>query len=120
MATALKPEAAAALAEACRPVIVVADRMDDQLSPGDAVALDVHVVSDAHVPLADVVLGASLRWATGSQEWRWTGDVPADDCVRVGIVRFVVPDAPGGLWLDLVLEHGDEVASNRYEAIVSR
>jgi hypothetical protein len=40
--------------------------------------------------------------------------------VRIGTLQFVVPDAPGGLWLDLALEHGDEVASNRYEAIVSR
>jgi len=110
----------AAVTDACRRVIVVADRMDDQLSPGDAVALDVHVVSDAHVALSDVVLSASLRWANGSQDWRWTGDVPADDCVRVGIVRFVVPDAPGSIRLDLVLEHGDEVATNRYDAVISR
>ena len=109
-----------AVTDACRRVIVVADRMDDQLAPGDAVALDVHVVSDAHVPLQDVVLSASLRWGTGSHEWRWVGNVPADDCVRVGIVRFVVPDAPGSIRLDLVLEHGDEVATNRYDAVVNR
>ena len=50
--------------------------------------------------------------------WRWRGDVPPDDCVRVGIVRFVVPDAPGSIWLDLALVYGDEAASNRYEAII--
>ena len=66
------------------------------------------------------VFTALLRWPGGSHRWRWSGDVPADSCVRIGTIQFVVPDAPGGLWLDLVLEHGDEVASNRYEAIVSR
>ncbi len=109
-----------AVTDACRRVIVVAERLDDQLSPGTAIALDVHVVSDLHAALDGVVLSASLRWNNGSHDWRWTGNVPADDCVRVGIVRFVVPDAPGAIRLDLVLEHGDEVATNRYDAVIVR
>ena len=27
---------------------------------------------------------------------------------------------PGELWLDLVVEHGDEVATNRYVSIIAR
>ena len=46
--------------------------------------------------------------------------MPPDDCVRVGVVRFVVPDAPGSIWLDLALVYGDEAASNRYESIIER
>lgn len=109
-----------AVVDACRPVIVVAERLADHVTVGDAVALDVHAVSDLHRELTDVVCTAVLRWPGGSHHWRFGGDLPADSCVRIGTLQFVVPDAPGGLWLDLALEHGDEVASNRYEAIVSR
>jgi len=41
-----------------------------------------------------------------------------DSVARVGIVRFVVPDVPGELWLDLTIEHDDELATNRYVATV--
>ena len=109
-----------AVVDACRPVIVVAERLPDQVSVGTAHALDVHAVSDLHRPLDAVVCNAVLRWPGGSHRWQWAGDLPADDCVRIGTIQFVVPDAPGGLWLDLALEHGDEVATNRYEAIVTR
>jgi len=110
----------AALTDACRPVIVVAERMADHVTVGDPIALDIHAISDLHRPLDSVVCTATLRWPGGSHRWQWRGDVPADDCVRIGTIQFVVPDTPGGLWLDLALEHGDEVASNRYEAIVTR
>jgi beta-mannosidase len=114
-----RPKAAyQAMIDACRPVIVVADRMPDTVRRGEAVALDVHVVSDLRRPLDDVECTAALRWPGGGHTWKWHGNVPADDCVRVGIVRFVVPDAPGELWLDLTIEHGDEVATNRYTSTV--
>lgn len=109
-----------AVTEACRPVIVVADPLPPRLTAGDPVALDVHVVSDLRTQLEDIVCTAVLRWPGGSHTWTWRGDTPPDSCVRVGIVRFVVPDAPGELWLDLTLEHGDLVATNRYESSINR
>lgn len=109
-----------AVTDACRPVIVVADRIAERVRPGDAFALDVHVVSDLHRVLDQVGLSATMRWPGGSHTWQWRGDVPPDDCVRVGTIQFVVPDAPGQLWLDLSLEHGDEVATNRYESTIAR
>lgn len=109
-----------AVTDACRPVIVVADRIADRVRPGDAFALDVHVVSDLHRVLDQVGLSATMRWPGGSHTWHWRGDVPPDDCVRVGTIQFVVPDTPGQLWLDLSLEHGDEVATNRYESTIVR
>lgn len=109
-----------AVTDACRPVIVVADRLDAQVQVGAAMALEVHVVSDLHHRLDDVHCTATLRWPDGRHEWQWRGDVPADDCVRVGMVRFVVPDAPGSMCLDLAVEHGEEVATNRYDAIITR
>nr|AGC71333.1 beta-mannosidase [uncultured bacterium A1Q1_fos_515] len=109
-----------AVTEACRPVIVVADPLAPEVQSGTPIALDVHVVSDLRTVLDGIVCTAVLRWAGGSHRWAWRGDAPPDGCVRVGMVRFVVPDAPGDLWLDLTLEHGDLVATNRYEASIIR
>ncbi|MEO6156642.1 MAG: hypothetical protein ABIQ39_03325, partial [Ilumatobacteraceae bacterium] len=106
------------VADACRPVIVTAELMPKTVHPGDAIGLDVHVVSDVHRLLEDTECRATLRWPGGEHSWQWHGDVPPDSCVRVGIVRFVVPDVEGELWLDLVVEHGDEVASNRYTSVI--
>ena len=103
-----------AVADACRPVIVVADTLPAEVAAGDALALDVHVVNDLHHPLDDIRCTAALRWPGGGHQWAWTGSVPPDDCVRVGMVRFVVPDTAGELWLDLTLEHAETTATNRY------
>jgi beta-mannosidase len=92
-----------ALAAACAPVIVVADRPDAQYEPGDALALDVHVVSDRRVPLLNAKVTADLRWFGGNETWTWGGDMPADSCVRVGTVQAIVPDAAGPLTLELKL-----------------
>jgi hypothetical protein len=109
-----------ALAEACAPVIVVADRPAAGYTPGESVALDVHVVSDLRVALDDGVVTAQLSWAGGHREWRWAGAVPADGCVRVGTVEVETPDAPGPITLDLTFESGERKVSNRYEAVISR
>jgi hypothetical protein len=94
--------------------------MPDKVSVGDSLALDVHVVSDVRRLLEDTTCTVKLSWPGGSHAWRWGGDVPPDSCVRVGTIQFVVADAPGELWLDLVVEHGDEVATNRYVSIIAR
>ena len=108
-----------ALADACRPVIVVADRLPAVAAPGSTLALDVHVVSDLRTPIDVAVVTARVTWSGGSHGWRFGGAIPADDCVRVGTLSIVVPDAPGVLTLDLDLVAGDVVASNRYEMLVS-
>ena len=105
-----------AVVEACHPVIVVAEPLPAEVTPGDAMALDVHVVSDLRQPLDDVRCTATLRWPGGHHQWAWSGSVPPDSCVRVGTVQFVAPKATGELWLDLTLEHPDAAATNRYTA----
>jgi hypothetical protein len=50
-------------------------------------------------------VAAKLTWPGGEHLWRWTGDVPADACVRVGTLQFVVPETEGALSLALVLHH---------------
>lgn len=109
-----------AVVDACRPVIVVADRLPAAVGVGDSFALDIHVVSDVRRLLEDTVCTARLSWPGGSHAWRWGGDVPPDSCVRVGTIQFVVADSPGELWLDLVVEHGDEIATNRYTTVIER
>jgi beta-mannosidase len=102
-----------ALAHACQPVIVVADRLPAAVRPGQALALDVHVVSDRREPLIGCVVTARLAWTSGAHEWRFAGDVDADACVRVGTLQAVVPSSAGPLTLELLLD-GPVHASNAY------
>jgi beta-mannosidase len=111
------PKAAyGALRDACRPVIVVADRLPATVAPGDALALDVHVVSDLRTPIGSATVRAVLAWTGGSHAWTWAGDIGADECRRVGTLQVVVPDSPGPLDLTLTLEAGDHSTGNHYEA----
>jgi beta-mannosidase len=103
-----------ALREACAPVIVVADPLPAAVEGGETLALDVHVVSDLRVPLAGGVVRAVLTWEGGGHEWAWEGDVPADSCVLIGTLQFVVPDGVTKVTLDLALSAGDVTAANRY------
>ncbi|HEV2070514.1 MAG TPA: hypothetical protein VGR26_12030 [Acidimicrobiales bacterium] len=109
-----------ALVEACRPVIVVAERPPAMVAPGDALALDVHVVSDLRRPLSGAMVEARMSWAGGDHRWRWQGDVEVDACVRVATIQFVVPEVGEAcpLALDLRLRAGAVEASNHYEATI--
>lgn len=110
-----------AFVAACRPVIVVADAPPPFLAPGEDLELGVHVVSDERVDRPDAVISAVLRSPVGERRWRWQGDVPADECTRVGTIEWTVPTTPGCVSLELCLEAGGagEVrATNRYESRV--
>ena len=100
----------AALRDACRPVIPVADRFPAEVVVGQALALDVHVVSDRREELEGVEVRAALRWEGGEQHWRFGGTVAPDTCLRVGTLAVEVPDAPGRMELELVLTGPDAVA----------
>ena len=54
------------LAAACAPVIVVAERPAAHYAPGEAIDLDVHVVSDRRDAMAAVRTTATVRFADGS------------------------------------------------------
>lgn len=108
-----------ALSDACRPVIVVADRLPATVAPGDPIALDVHAVSDLRVPCAEVTVSATMSWTNGRHSWRWTGDLDADCVVRVGTISFVAPAAVGPLILELELVAETVAASNRYESTIT-
>jgi len=107
-----------ALRAACAPVIVVADRLPERVTVGEALALDVHVVSDLRRPLDGVIVTATLTWPDGARSWRWQGDLGADTCQRVGTAQIVVPNATGSLSLELALDAGHHRAENRYETTI--
>jgi beta-mannosidase len=110
-----------ALASACAPVIVVADRLAPAYAPGQPVAAAVHVVSDLRSPLTGNEVLARLAWPGGERTWRFAGDVDADTCAYVGTLRVTLPTGtvPGPLTLDLSLEWREGKACNRYESEVS-
>ena len=99
-------------------MIVVADRLPEAVRPGDALALDVHVVSDRRIDLSGRV-DVELRWASGAHRWSFAGEVPADSCVRVGTVQFEVPAADGLLTLALSGPVGDDELDNEYAAPIA-
>ncbi|MDP9074753.1 MAG: hypothetical protein M3N98_11370 [Actinomycetota bacterium] len=108
-----------ALAGACAPVIVVADRPAESYQPGQDIRLDIHVVSDLRVAIVGAVVHARLSWPGGNRAWSFQGDLGPDSCVRVGSVQLTAPDAPGPLVLDLDLERTGGQAHNRYESHIS-
>lgn len=103
-----------ALVDACRPVIVVADPIAEHAHVGEALSLDVHVISE----LRDAVVGAEIKaelTVDGEKRtWRWGGDIPADDVVLVGTVTWPALDADANVALDLELTSGSATATNRY------
>ena len=108
-----------AVTDACRPVIVVADRMPEHTKPGASLALNVHVVNDLRHALVDAVVVARLSWPGGERSWRFAGTVRADACALVGTLQFVTPDVTGALTLDLTLEHAAAAATNRYGTLLT-
>jgi beta-mannosidase len=107
-----------ALTEACRPVIVVADRLPETVMPGDCLAVDVHVVNDLRTSIDGARLGAHLRWSNGEHEWSYEGTADADGVNKIATLQFVVPDAPGDLWLDLTLEADHVAVTNRTQTLI--
>jgi beta-mannosidase len=109
-----------ALRDACRPVIVVADRPPEHVHPGDRLVLDIHAVSDARIAFSNIIVQVDLSYGTEAQRaWTFRGDLPADSCVRVGSVDIDVPDvseptAERPLVLDLRLSGPGLDVTNRY------
>jgi beta-mannosidase len=108
-----------ALRSACAPVIVVADRPPAIVTVGETVALDVHVVNDRRDPVDPAVVDVVVRWAGGDERWRFGGAVGSDECVKVGMIEFEVPDTLGALTIDLELTAGEIHATNHYATVVT-
>ncbi len=100
-------------------MIVVADRPPDIVSPGESIELDVHVVNDLRDAIDPAVVDIRARWPGGERRWRFGGDIPADDCARVGTLELDVPDTMGALTFELTLTAGEITATNRYTTAVT-
>ncbi len=109
------------LVEACRPVIVVAERMPAVVHPGQTITLEVHAISDVRQALMEARVTAVVIGPDTRLEWSWEGDVPGDECTRIGSIQFVVPPSTSNadtVVIDLTLECGDVAATNRYESLL--
>lgn len=113
-----------ALVAACAPVIGVLDEPPAEVRAGDALDLDLHVVSDLRTALVGVRATVEARWChrPGAPLVRrgWEGDLAPDSVERVGTLSLVVPTPPPGsggdpaaLELALVVEHDGEVLHRR-------
>jgi beta-mannosidase len=109
----------AAVRRSCAPVVVVADRPPDLVTAGDIVELQVHAVNDLHRDLGPAVVEARATWAGGGRCWNFGGDLPADECVKVGELSLEVPDTLGALSIDLRLTAGDVRATNHYSTAIT-
>ncbi|HYN32779.1 MAG TPA: hypothetical protein VES40_09145 [Ilumatobacteraceae bacterium] len=113
-----------AVQAACAPVLVVIDPLPDLVAPGDQLDLDVHLISDVRTPIDFAVVDAVAHWSSGEQSsgeqrWRFGGAVAADDVVKVGRIRFDVPDTKGLLTFDLTITAGDITGTNHYATTVT-
>jgi len=105
-----------ALAEACAPVIITADRPQPVYHPGERISFDIHAVSDLRTPLSGAEATAVLRWPGGERTWRFAGDIPADACVRIGRARHSLPriTVAGALTLTLSMRWTGGETRNSY------
>jgi len=108
------------LVDATRPVVVIADRPPATSARGSTLELDVHVVSDLREPLGDATIRATALLSDGRPvaERRWTGAVAADDVAFIGTWSIALPDETGTVTLDLELEAGSTVTTNRYRTVL--
>jgi beta-mannosidase len=105
-----------AVAAACAPVIITAERPRPTYRPGDRLLLDLHAISDLRRPLDGAMAEATVRWPGGDRKWRFSGDVPADSCVRIGRIDHTLPAAarPGLLRVELDLRWDSGRTTNTY------
>lgn len=108
-----------AVAQATRPVLVIADALGCTTRPGDVHDIDIHVVSDLRTALDFAVVDAVASWPGGEQRWRFGGPIPADEVVKVGQINFEVPNATAQLELAFTLSCGDITSTNRYSVTIA-
>ena len=94
-----------ALADACRPLIVVADPLPQSVRPGDVLELAVHLVSDARTDIDGLQVRARVVGPAGAviHEQHWAGTARADSCVLVDRLVVSVPAVTGVETLTLEL-----------------
>ncbi len=103
-----------ALSAANRPVIVVADLHDDEMSTGTTKCA-VHVVSDLRTRIEPATL--TMEWhapGMNTERWSFTGDFEPDSVTKVA-ETFLEAKNPGTATLALELRGPDVHAINSYQ-----
>ena len=109
-----------ALTAACAPILPTLSPWPSHLHPGDMHRLDVHIISDVHSSLPDVVLDVRAWWDGGERTWRFGGDLAADECTYIGRLDLEVPEVDGPMAVDLTLSGPQVAVENRYTGHVHR
>jgi len=107
-----------AVVDACRPLIVVADALPASVNPGETIEVDVHVVSDLREDVVDARVAGVISWSGGEIRREWMGDIAADSCARIGVIRVEVPVTVGALEIHLSVQAGEHISSNYYATTV--
>lgn len=103
----------AAVANACRPVIVAVDPVPPSALPRSEHRLAVHVVSDLREALTDASVLAEVSVDGREPAVRgWSGDIGADSVALVGHLEVTVPDP--GLELRIAVELRSADADTEY------
>ncbi len=107
-----------AVADACRPVVVIADSPPRLVSPGERLDLTVHAVNDLRRELGTVSVSARARCGAWEFAKTWEGPIEADSVQFVGDFGFDVPARTGTLIIDIDLQAEGVAATNRYQTVV--
>lgn len=107
-----------AVADACRPVVVIADSPPRLVSAGERLELSVHAVNDLRRELGTVSVTARARCGDWHFSKTWEGPTEADSVQHVGDFVFDVPLRTGTLIVDLDLQAEGVAATNRYQTVV--
>ena len=99
----------AAVVEACRPVIVVADPLPAVArAPASALGLDVHVVNDLRQPVTGATVAVTCTWRGGRRGLGVPGRRRGRcRCSASGGSSSTAPDAPGDLLLGIAFTGRD-------------
>ncbi len=86
-----------ALADACRPVTVIVDRLGAEIAAGSSQTLAVHVVSDLRYDIDEAVVEIEVSGPGLHLTRRFSGAIEADSCSAVGTVTFRAPEEWGAV-----------------------
>jgi beta-mannosidase len=112
-------EAYQALAEACQPLLPIADRLPTHLHPQETRTIEVHVVNDLRHDVTEMLLTATLITPDGTNTHSWQGGVEADSVQRVGSIELTAPSTPGPVTLELELLSNEGLVTRSYRTEVA-
>ncbi len=107
----------AAIANACAPMIVVAQRPLPAYQIGVNVNLAIHVVNDRHIGAQNALCKVNVTSPDGVHQQQFVGDIAADDVTFVGAINYRTTTT-GTIRIDIVVDLGDQVVTNHYVAEV--